>query len=81
MTSESLPFHLQTVTVSRDMDDLIAPDEIAYRLDLTAAQLKIVHTALKSLYDDLGHEEHDVKQSSRRCSTSSPASTRSARSI
>jgi hypothetical protein len=44
------------------MDDLIAPDETAYRLDLTAAQLKIVHTALKSLYDDLGHEEHDVKQ-------------------
>ena len=44
------------------MDDLIAPDETAYRLDLTAAQLKIVHTALKALYDDLGHEEHDVKQ-------------------
>ena len=42
------------------MDDLIAPDEIAYRLELTAAQLKIVHTALKSLYDDLGHEERDV---------------------
>jgi hypothetical protein len=43
-------------------DDLIQPGEIAYRLDLTAAELKIVHTALKSLYDDLGHEEHDVKQ-------------------
>jgi hypothetical protein len=43
-------------------DDLIQPGEIAYRLELTAAQLKIVHTALKSLYDDLGHEEHDVKQ-------------------
>jgi hypothetical protein len=42
-------------------DDLIQPDEIAYRLDLTAAQLKIVHTALKSLYDDLGHEESDVQ--------------------
>ncbi len=42
--------------------DLIQPDETAYQLDLTAAQLKIVHTALKSLYDDLGHEEHDVKQ-------------------
>jgi hypothetical protein len=42
------------------MDDLIQPGEIAYRLDLTAAQLKIVHTALKSLLDDLGHEEHDV---------------------
>jgi hypothetical protein len=45
-----------------DDGDLIKPGEIAYRLDLTAAQLKIVHTALRSLYDDLGHEEHDVKQ-------------------
>jgi hypothetical protein len=43
-------------------EDLIKPGEVAYRLDLTAAQLKIVHTALRSLYDDLGHEEHDVKQ-------------------
>jgi hypothetical protein len=42
--------------------DLIGPGETAYRLDLTAAQLKIVHTALRSLFDDLGHEEHDVKQ-------------------
>ena len=42
-------------------DDLIQPDEIAYRLELTPAQLKIVHTALKSLYDDLGHEETDVQ--------------------
>lgn len=40
--------------------DLIGPDETAYRLDLTAAQLKITHTALKSLLDDFGHEEHDV---------------------
>jgi hypothetical protein len=43
-------------------DDLIGPHEIAFRLELTAAQLKIVHTALKSLFDDLGHEEHSVKQ-------------------
>jgi hypothetical protein len=42
-------------------DDLIRPDETAYRLELTAAQLKIVHTALRSLFDDLGHEEGDVK--------------------
>jgi hypothetical protein len=42
-------------------DDLIRPGEIAFRLELTAAQLKIVHTALKSLYDDLGHEEADVQ--------------------
>ena len=44
------------------MADLITPGEIAFRLELTAAQLKIVHTALKALFDDLGHEEHDVKQ-------------------
>jgi hypothetical protein len=43
-------------------DDLIQPGEIAFRLDLTAAQLKLVHTALKSLYDDLGREQHDVKR-------------------
>jgi hypothetical protein len=43
-------------------EDLIKPGETAYRLDLTAAQLKIVYTALRTLYDDLGHEEHDVKR-------------------
>lgn len=40
--------------------NLIGPEDIAYRLELTAAQLKIVHTALKTLQDDLGHEERDV---------------------
>jgi hypothetical protein len=39
---------------------LIRPDEIAYRLDLTPAQLKVTRAALKSMYDDFGHEEHDV---------------------
>ena len=39
---------------------LIGPDETAFRLDLTPAQLKITHTALKSLLDDFGHEEQDV---------------------
>jgi hypothetical protein len=43
-------------------DDLIPSGEIAYHLELTAAQLKIVHTALKTLFDDLGREEADVKQ-------------------
>jgi len=43
-------------------DDLIQPGETAFRLELTAAQLKIVHTALRSLFDDLGHEENDVKR-------------------
>jgi hypothetical protein len=41
--------------------DLIRPGETAYRLELTAAQMKIVHTALRSLFDDLGHDESDVK--------------------
>jgi hypothetical protein len=40
--------------------DLIKPGQIAYHLNLTAAELKIVHTALKSLRDDLGREEHDI---------------------
>jgi hypothetical protein len=39
---------------------LIGPDEIAYRLDLTPAQLKITHTALKSFLHDFGHDERDV---------------------
>lgn len=57
-----MPFFLHAATVSGELDDLIQPNEIAYRLELTAAQLKIVHTALKSLFDDLGHEEGDVKR-------------------
>jgi hypothetical protein len=35
---------------------------VNYHLELTPAQLKITHTALKSLLDDFGHEEHDVVQ-------------------
>jgi hypothetical protein len=41
--------------------DLIRPDEIAYRLELTPAQLKITWTALKTFFDGLGHDEHDVR--------------------
>ena len=40
----------------------IQPGEIAFRLELTAAELKVTHTALKSLLDDYGHDEHDVMQ-------------------
>jgi hypothetical protein len=43
-------------------EDLIQPDEIAYHLELTAAQMKLTHTALKSLLDDFGHEEDDVRR-------------------
>ncbi len=37
------------------------PGETPFRLELTPAQLKITHTALKSLLDDFGHEERDVQ--------------------
>jgi hypothetical protein len=35
-------------------------EDFVYHLELTPAQMKITHTALKSLLDDFGHEEHDV---------------------
>jgi hypothetical protein len=47
------------------MDDdtgLIAPDEIAYRLELTPAELKVTYNALKTLLNDFGHDEYDVQR-------------------
>jgi hypothetical protein len=41
-------------------DALIRPDEIAYTLELTPAQLKVAYYALRSYRDDFGHEERDV---------------------
>ena len=35
-------------------------DEFHFHVELTPAQLKITHTALKSLLDDFGHEQHEV---------------------
>jgi hypothetical protein len=35
-------------------------EQIGYTVDFTPAQLKVVHTALKSLLDDFGHDEADV---------------------
>jgi hypothetical protein len=37
-----------------------APTQIRYHLELTPAQLKLTHTALRSLLDDFGHEEGEV---------------------
>ncbi len=42
--------------------DIIGPDDVAYRLELTPPQLKVTWTALKIFFDDLGHDEHDVKE-------------------
>jgi len=47
--------------MASEAQDLIGPDETAYRLEMTAAQLKVTWTALKIFFDDLGHDEHDVR--------------------
>jgi hypothetical protein len=44
-----------------DDTGLIGPDETAFRLELTPAQLKVTWTALKTYFDGLGHDEHDVR--------------------
>lgn len=33
---------------------------IGFHLELTPAQMKITHTALRSLLDDFGHEEAEI---------------------
>lgn len=45
-----------------DEPGLIGPDEIAFRLELTATEMKVTHTALRVLRDDLGREQHDVRE-------------------
>ena len=40
--------------------DLIGPNEVAFHLELTPPQLKILHAALTSFRDDFGHDQHDV---------------------
>jgi hypothetical protein len=36
------------------------PEDVHYHLELSAQQLKVTHTALKSLLDDFGHDEGQV---------------------
>jgi hypothetical protein len=40
---------------------LIGPDDTAYRVELTPAQLKVTWVALKSMLDGYGHDELDVR--------------------
>jgi hypothetical protein len=42
------------------MNDETGPDEVNFHLELTPQQLKVTHTALKSLLDDFGHDEKVV---------------------
>jgi hypothetical protein len=41
-------------------ETMLDTDAIAHRLELTPAQLKVTHTALRLLLDDFGHDERDV---------------------
>lgn len=47
-------------------DDTIEPPKVEtpfrYHLELTPRQLKITHTALRSLADDFGHDEREIHE-------------------
>ena len=40
---------------------LIGNDEVAFHLELTPPQLRIVNAALRAYYNDFGHDERDVR--------------------
>jgi hypothetical protein len=46
--------------VSSEGSDNRQTTQFHYHLELTPAQLKITHTALRSLLDDFGHDEREV---------------------
>jgi hypothetical protein len=48
--------------MAADDADLIADDEVAYRLELTPRELKVTYSALRLLLDEFGHDEDDVRR-------------------
>jgi hypothetical protein len=42
------------------MSDERGEEQVNFHLELTPQQLKVTHTALKSLLDDFGHDERTV---------------------
>ena len=46
--------------MSDERSDTTQTTQFHYHLELTPAQLKITHTALRSLLDAFGHDEPDV---------------------
>jgi hypothetical protein len=46
--------------MAAEPSELIAADETAFRLELTPAQLKVTHAALRSMLSDFGHDQPDV---------------------
>jgi hypothetical protein len=50
------------VTTGTEASQLIGDGEIAFTLPLTPAELKLTFTALHSLLDDFGHDEHELAE-------------------
>jgi hypothetical protein len=48
--------------VSDEGSDSTISTPFRYHLELTPAQLKIVHTALRSLLDDFGHDQSEIQK-------------------
>jgi hypothetical protein len=48
--------------MASEPSSLIGPDDTAYRVDFTPAQLKVTWVALKSMLDSFGHDEDDVRK-------------------
>lgn len=45
--------------------NLIPADVPVYELRLTAAELKVVHTAIKAYFDGFGHDEWEIQDVAR----------------
>jgi hypothetical protein len=48
--------------VSDEGSDSTISTPFRYHLELTPVQLKIVHTALRSLLDDFGHDQSEIQK-------------------
>jgi hypothetical protein len=46
--------------MATDDPDLIGPDDVAFTLDLTPRELKILHSALRAFRDDFGRDQREV---------------------
>lgn len=46
--------------MSDDRETGTGPSPFKYHLELTPAQLKLTHTALRSLLDDFGHDQPEI---------------------
>jgi hypothetical protein len=46
--------------MAAEPSDLIAPGETAFRLELTSAQLKVTHSALRAMLSDFGHDQPEM---------------------